>query len=158
MRILYYVNIFLLLFIGYSVNAEDIEGYKMITYQGIRYRVFITKPSRVQLFWKNPKTNKPFKRFHKVQQFLRRGNSEIALIMNGGIYEPNCAPTGLHIENGKTLHLINKGGGFGNFFLKPNGIFFITKDNKAGVMETIAYLNSKIKSKYALQSGPCITK
>lgn len=74
--------------------------------------------------------------------------------MNGGMYTENQSPLGLYIERGKTLQALNTKNAKGNFYLKPNGVFYITNSNKAVVCRTEDYVAKDIK--YATQSGPML--
>ena len=44
----------------------------------------------------------------------------------------------------------------GNFFMKPNGVFFIDKQGRPGVLETGAYAAAKPAVEFATQSGPML--
>ena len=44
--------------------------------------------------------------------------------------------------------------GYGNFYLQPNGILYLTKDNKGVVCSTKDFINENIN--YATQSGPML--
>ncbi len=70
------------------------------------------------------------------------------------MYQKNLSPVGLYIENKIIKTKIDTTTQVGNFYLKPNGIFFITNDNKAGVCQTEKFINKNIK--YATQSGPML--
>ena len=75
--------------------------------------------------------------------------------MNGGMYKKDNSPQGLFIENKKTLSFIDTSDGEGNFYLKPNGVFYITSDNIPFVCKTGDFIdNGKIK--FATQSGPML--
>lgn len=75
--------------------------------------------------------------------------------MNGGMFEPDHTPKGLYIENFKMLKPIDTLQGFGNFYLQPNGIFYLTQNNQPEISETKKYKhNTSIK--YATQSGPML--
>lgn len=75
--------------------------------------------------------------------------------MNGGMYRPDHSPQGLYIEKGAILKSIDTSSGKGNFYMKPNGIFYITKEKTAGISETSAFkFSSTIQ--YATQSGPML--
>ena len=50
---------------------------------------------------------------------------------------------------------ISTKGGWGNFHLLPNGVFWI-KGDRVGVTETKQYLARKIRPDYATQSGPML--
>lgn len=85
---------------------------------------------------------------------LESDGKQLVFAMNGGMYEPGGSPKGLYIEKGRTLSKIDLlESGYGNFYLQPNGVLFITDENEAGICET-ARFNTKLKIKYATQSGP----
>ncbi|MCS3799668.1 phosphodiester glycosidase family protein [Niastella sp. OAS944] len=50
---------------------------------------------------------------------------------------------------------MNTARGSGNFYLQPNGVFYITTDNKAVICKTSDFKKSS-KTKYATQSGPLL--
>ena len=50
--------------------------------------------------------------------------------MNGGMYTEERSPVGLFIKEGKIIKTVNKSKGTGNFYLQPNGIFYITNDGR----------------------------
>ena len=71
------------------------------------------------------------------------------------MFKKDYSPQGLFIENNKTLAVLDRANGNGNFYLKPNGVFYITNDNIPFVSKTSDFLdNGKIK--YATQSGPML--
>lgn len=78
------------------------------------------------------------------------------LAMNTGMYHADFSPVGLYVENGKEISALNMAGGEGNFFMKPNGVFFIDESGKPGVLETRAYAAAGIRSRFATQSGPML--
>jgi uncharacterized protein YigE (DUF2233 family) len=76
--------------------------------------------------------------------------------MNAGIFGEDFAPLGLHIENGKLLHRLDLGkGGRGNFYLKPNGVFYLTERQPA-IVDARTYPKLKVKPAIATQSGPAL--
>ena len=99
---------------------------------------------------------KPLKTFRELDAVLQRGGRRVAVAMNAGIYEPGQVPSGLHIEKGKTLVPLNLKNGEGNFYLKPNGVFFLNEDGSAGVMEAAAYGAAGKTPRLAVQSGPVL--
>jgi hypothetical protein len=92
------------------------DEYKKITYDGIKYRVYKTDADKLQLFWENPETNLPFKRFYKIQDYVQVNGQKLVFIMNGGIFDPGCKPTGLHVEKGKEFRPLNFANREGNFW------------------------------------------
>ena len=75
--------------------------------------------------------------------------------MNAGMYKPDGSPQGIFIENQKTLSPLDTSGGNGNFYLKPNGVFYITTDDTPIICRTSDFRNNG-KIKYATQSGPLL--
>ena len=100
----------------------------------------------------------PYRSFDRVQaSFAKRGKT-VRFLMNAGIYEPKGIPSGLHIENGKTLHPLNLADAPGNFFLKPNGVFRIDAVRgglNALICPSEAFPNRQ-ETLHALQSGPLL--
>ena len=78
------------------------------------------------------------------------------LAMNAGMYHADMDPVGLYVEDGTELSGLNTDDGFGNFFLKPNGVFFIGMDGKAGLMESETYAEAGMMARFATQSGPML--
>ncbi len=56
--------------------------------------------------------------------------------MNGGMFEADNTPKGLYIENSRILKPLDTSQGSGNFYLQPNGVFYITQNNQLGIAET----------------------
>lgn len=76
--------------------------------------------------------------------------------MNAGMYHEDFSPVGLYVEDGHELSPLNTGDAPGNFFMKPNGVFFIDAAGRAGVLETDAYAAAKPAVAFATQSGPML--
>lgn len=74
---------------------------------------------------------------------------------NAGIFEPDLTPTGLLISAGRELHPLNLQSGAGNFFLKPNGVFFVTAKG-AQVVESSEFRAEGVLE--ATQSGPLLVR
>ncbi|OJU99920.1 MAG: hypothetical protein BGO06_07240 [Shinella sp. 65-6] len=86
---------------------------------------------------------------------LLRNGQHMSFAMNGGMYHPDYGPVGLLVEQGRQTGALNQGDAFGNFFMKPNGVFFVG-DGTAGVMETEAYAKAGLSPREATQSGPML--
>lgn len=78
------------------------------------------------------------------------------LAMNAGMYHEDMSPVGLHIEDGVEQAPLNLEDAPGNFFMKPNGVFYVGRDGSAGVMETSAFGASPLEPVLATQSGPML--
>jgi uncharacterized protein YigE (DUF2233 family) len=76
--------------------------------------------------------------------------------MNAGMYHEDKTPVGLHVEDGVEQSALNLSDAPGNFFMKPNGVFYVDDQGNAGVLESTAYAASGIRPKLATQSGPML--
>lgn len=90
-----------------------------------------------------------------LRDLLRDNREAMVFGMNGGMYHPDYSPVGLLVENGRLRTPLNHDDGTGNFFLKPNGVFYVGRGT-AGVMESEAYGAAKPEPLYATQSGPML--
>ena len=76
--------------------------------------------------------------------------------MNGGMYLTDFSPQGLYIENGVKLKKINNTKtAYGNFYMQPNGVFYINKDGTGSVCKSSDYKDSSLVN-FATQSGPML--
>lgn len=78
------------------------------------------------------------------------------LVMNAGMYDFGLNPIGLLVEEGRTLKPLNQRDGPGNFHLKPNGVFFIDGQGRAGVVVSEDWAGQAATARYATQSGPML--
>ena len=112
------------------------------------------KKQNVKFYWKDD-TNQTFRNFENLNNWLGKRGQKLVFAMNGGMFKTDNSPLGLYIESGKTLVSINKASASGNFYLKPNGVFYITKGNIAAVSTTEKF-KSGSNIMYATQSGPML--
>ncbi len=152
----------ILLFAGFAschgLDKSFAGEYEEVSYEGTEYRVYIVSPEKVELFWKDAATGSPIRRFSKVQKVIEDSGRKVEFMMNAGIFEPDGNPSGLHVENGKEINPINLKDADGNFFLKPNGVFYVLQDGTAGILESDDYVKAKLNPKTAVQSGPLLVR
>ena len=94
-----------------------------------------------------------------LKSHLAKKGEIIRFATNGALYEPNFTTTGLYIENSKTIKPLNtkpREKEFKNFYIQPNGVFYIDKEEQVKIITTKAYQKEKVKPTYALQSGPML--
>lgn len=129
------------------------------TFKGVSYDVAIVNLSLADIafFWKNEEGEK-IHTFHDLDLQLQQERKKLLFATNGGMFTPAHEPVGLYIEEGKLLQKNNlEKDKKGNFFLQPNGIFYITKDSTAHIVESRVFNDSlKQTTKYATQSGPML--
>jgi uncharacterized protein YigE (DUF2233 family) len=80
----------------------------------------------------------------------------VAFGMNGGMYDTHSRPIGYYVENGQKLYPLNSKDGEGNFYNKPNGVFF-GSGSKWRVMSADAFEAQAAKrTDFGTQSGPML--
>jgi uncharacterized protein YigE (DUF2233 family) len=108
----------------------------------------------LQLYWKDDQ-GKILNSLKNLKTFVEQTNKKLVFAMNGGMYKKDFSPQGVFIQNGKEISPLDTSSGGGNFYLKPNGVFFIRMDKSAGIASTPAFTNEK-NILYATQSGPML--
>jgi len=118
------------------------------------YYVVDPKKQEIKLYYKDSKGNN-FGSIKKLVEWGIKHKQPLLFATNGGMYKPDHSPLGLFIQNKKNISKLNTANGGGNFYLKPNGIFYITVANIASICLTEDFVN-KDNIKYATQSGPML--
>ncbi|HMC87555.1 MAG TPA: phosphodiester glycosidase family protein [Chitinophagaceae bacterium] len=130
------------------VPKDKIDDDRFVSY------IVDTKNQNVELFWKDDK-NEFFRSIQNLKYWLIKNKRKLLFATNGGMYKADNTPQGLYIENQKILFPADTSTGAGNFYLKPNGVFYITTDNAPFICNTTQF-SGNIKIKYATQSGPML--
>lgn len=119
--------------------------------------VHVVDPLKSDLvfFYKN-KQGANYGNHENLRNELAKSNKQLTFAVNGGMYNRDHTPQGLYIEKGIELATIDTlSSGYGNFYLQPNGIFYLTKDSQARVTATDKFvLNESVY--FATQSGPML--
>ena len=112
------------------------------------------KKDTLNFYWKNEK-GEIYNSFQNLKGELSQKDEKLVFAINGGMFKKGFSPQGLYIEKGITLSEIDTiTKGYGNFYLQPNGIFYITNNKKGVVCETKDFKNKNIK--FATQSEPML--
>jgi uncharacterized protein YigE (DUF2233 family) len=115
---------------------------------------YISEPSSINLYWKDS-NGKIIGSIQNLKTYVEIGKKELKFAMNGGMYKKDQSPQGLYVQNNILLSPLDTLSGSGNFYLKPNGVFYLTKDNQASICQTKEFVdNGQIK--FATQSGPIL--
>lgn len=133
--------------------ALDYKEVQIGGQPAVVYRVSM-KRDRLQLFLRDD-AGQSLKSFDAITQLLAKRKQRLLFGMNGGMYHGNFAPVGLCVIDGKTLEPLNLKDDEGNFFLKPNGVFF-TDQVGAHVMEASEFARRTAPVTLATQSGPML--
>ena len=82
--------------------------------------------------------------------------SSTAFAMNAGMFDEAGKPIGYYVEDGERLQELSTGAGEGNFYMKPNGVFFGSGDSWE-VRTTEDFLaNVRERPQFGTQSGPML--
>ena len=146
-----------ILLIGCSTIKQSLQNQPCALNASQPYDTVHVNPvlHNVTLHWRNPASNEPFKNTQNVVAWLERAGHSVIAVTNAGIFEPGLVPTGLYVEKGQELRPLNLEEGYGNFYLKPNGVFF-TRNTRFGILESERFSATKPEIDYALQSGPLL--
>lgn len=137
-----------IVFFAVFISAKSYYENPFLTY------TVNTKKQVLKLYWKN-ETSQNFGSIENLKGCLEKDNLILEFAMNGGMYKKDNSPQGLYIENQKVLSPLDTAKSTGNFYLKPNGVFYLTTQNVAKISTTERFYNNG-KIKYATQSGPML--
>jgi uncharacterized protein YigE (DUF2233 family) len=112
------------------------------------------RKERLQLFLRDD-AGQPIKRFERLVALLGARGLKLTFAMNAGMFHADFSPVGLFISDGKQLAPLNTADDYGNFFLKPNGVFVVTETG-ARVVETSEFPSIRERIILATQSGPML--
>ena len=123
-----------------------------VLYEGFRVDL---KKHKLAFFYKNQK-GQNLKNLGGLKNYLEDQSFKVQFATNAGMFTPKFEPNGLYVENGKELYALNLKKGKGNFYLAPNGVFFITRYGSANIIPSKDYPNISHLVRYATQSGPML--
>lgn len=135
-----------LLAMSFSSYAADYKGFMVRAYQPAQ--------EQLGLYLKNEQ-GEPFKNFERLNTWLAAKHQQLLFAMNAGMYQTNFEPLGLLVINGKQVGKLNLREAQGNFYWKPNGVFFID-DKGAQIVESSDYPKLAKNVQLATQSGPLL--
>jgi uncharacterized protein YigE (DUF2233 family) len=114
------------------------------------------RTERLELFLRDD-AGHPFKRFERLRSWLAGRNKRLRFAMNAGMFQPDLSPLGLLVQDGRQLSPLNLSDGTGNFFLKPNGVFFVSESGPR-IVESSEYPALAQGVSLATQSGPLLVR
>ena len=130
-----------------STNSKSDEDYF------ISYQVDLKK-QELKLYWKDD-NSQILKSLNTLKNWVETKNKRLVFAMNAGMYKKDNSPLGLFIRDGIIITPLNKRTATGNFYLKPNGVFYVDNNNNAAICKTEKFINNG-NIKYATQSGPML--
>ncbi len=148
----------LLLFCG--LLTCPVLAVEPIEFEGALYRVqriAVSEQPRLHLRWQDDQ-GQPLMHFGGLQKQLAREGKTIVFATNAGLYEGGPKPCGLTILDGRERVPLNTADGFGNFYLKPNGVFYLDDKAGPGIVATSEYPALRLQPRLAQQSGPLMLR
>jgi len=143
-------SMFLIAFLSAKTNHENKP-------QDIEILSYIVDPKKqnIKFFWKD-EAGENYGNFLSLKKEIEAKGGKLIFATNGGMYDEKHQPNGLYIENGLLVTPINQiQKGYGNFYLLPNGVFYLEKNGRASITPTTDLKELKHIS-YATQSGPML--
>lgn len=114
------------------------------------------RTERIELFLRDD-AGHPFKHFDQLKSWLAGKNKQLRFAMNAGMYQEDLSPLGLFVQDGKEISRLNLSDGTGNFYLKPNGVFFVSESGP-GIVESSEFPALAHGVRLATQSGPLLVR
>lgn len=134
---------------GYFFTAQKSNANRDF----IIYEVDLLKHN-LKLYWKD-ENGELFRSLGNLKNWTEGKGQRLLFAMNAGMFKADRSPQGLLIQQGKTVTALDTSSAEGNFYLKPNGVFYVTADNKAFITTTEEF-PIKMQIGYATQSGPML--
>lgn len=114
--------------------------------------------TRLDLRWRDPDGH-ALGSIERLREWGGTHGRTLLFSTNAGIYDREFRPLGLFVEDGRTLRPLNTvkvEGSLGNFAIPPNGVFYVDRRNRAGVVPTEQWRKRAIDARLATQSGPML--
>jgi uncharacterized protein YigE (DUF2233 family) len=142
-----------------SVTTSWAAKAERVSFLGTEFAVCWVdlRTDELSLYWRDDQ-GKPFGTFSRLRDYLAAHGRELKFAINAGIFSSNDIPLGLHVAESNVLQKLNLGdleGGQGNFYMKPNGVFYAAGD-QAGVVESRKFAELGMRPRLASQSGPLL--
>jgi uncharacterized protein YigE (DUF2233 family) len=132
------------------------QGFEARTAGGFDVVSFSPAEVELRLYWSDP-GGKPLRTYAALEQAVEADGRTLLAATNAGIFEPGLVPTGLYVQRGSTQRALERGRGRGNFYMRPNGVFFM-EGGRARVLETGEYAKASPHPGEATQSGPLLVR
>ena len=128
------------------------------SFEGAAFSVCRYTPGQddIALAWRD--RGQPLDSLPGLKSSLGADGSRVAFAMNAGMYDKARSPLGLYVAAGQELRPLNRSAGAGNFFLLPNGVFWVGRDGAPHIDETSAFADRKVHPRWATQSGPLLVR
>jgi uncharacterized protein YigE (DUF2233 family) len=142
---------------GAATGAPPKSPVVMTEFHGQAYETCRVDPATqdLRLYWGDAQGS-ALGNFTALEKKVDSEGGKLLFAANAGMFDPASKPVGLLVENGEEKSPLNLSDGYGNFFLKPNGVFLINAKHRALVIESSTYVALVTPAVWATQSGPLL--
>jgi uncharacterized protein YigE (DUF2233 family) len=103
-----------------------------------------------------PEHGAPYRSLAAYAAARPRNAAPVRFVMSAGMFGEDGNPIGYTVIAGKRVHRLNRASATGNFYLKPNGVFF-GSGGKWQVLATDTFADTVTRRpEFATQSGPML--
>src|SRR5262249_56525819 len=108
-----------------SSALADTQLCRAIEYERNAYTVCEVdlRKQTVRLYWKRA-DGSPYSYLSALPRTGAGKADRLLFATNAGMFDPALKPVGLYVEQGRELVHANTRSGYGNFHMKPNGVFY----------------------------------
>jgi uncharacterized protein YigE (DUF2233 family) len=111
------------------------------------------RQNTIRLYWKRP-DGTPHAHLSALPRALKGDAGRPLFATNAGMFDAAIKPVGLYVEQGRELVHASTRSGYGNFHMRPNGVFYVSVDG-AAVVETQAFIKQRLGRTWQLSRGRC---
>lgn len=148
------MGFFTSLFCGLFGTCQT-DACRVETFHGVKHTVCSYAVSDILVrMHLNDETGKPYARPARLPKDDGDGRA-LLMAMNGGMYHHDLGPVGLYVEEGARKKRLTTKGGYGNFHLLPNGVFW-GRQGKLHITESRRFKSLGVTPDFATQSGPML--
>jgi uncharacterized protein YigE (DUF2233 family) len=137
-----------------DASTREVESFCIQRlFEGSRFTVCDNKGGELRLFAASA-GEQPIRTFSELQGKVDA--SKVAFAMNAGMFDTAGRPIGMATVDGRPVHKVNTRDGYGNFHLKPNGVFMLTCGGRAAIYVSDAIPQFRCAPRLSTQSGPML--
>ncbi len=148
-------HLFLIVLLVALLPQASQAACRTMDYKGKGYALCEVAAGDDLRLWHSDENGNLLGGFAQLNKTLAKSGRKLDFAMNAGMFHSDRRPVGLYIEDGRQITPLADGGNFGNFGLKPNGVFCFDKDHFS-VIETGQFQRLGPACRFATQSGPML--
>lgn len=140
-----------------DLRAQVESSCRPVIFEDTSFTHCLAIPARHEITtaWANA-TGEPFRSFAAYAASRGADRATVAFAFNGGKFTDVGEPVGYFVQDGERLNPLNTDDGEGDFFSKPNGVFF-GDDEEWQILTSDAFLAEvSERPDFGTQSGPML--